>query len=228
MPSIGVGININAVSKVAAAAPAAISFVAAGTEYDGTVNATNWVIDNVNTTIAGDLLVLVMGHSVQTINSGPSGWNEVTGSGQQPPSGGGALRCYWRYATGSDPANYTWVFAVAAGGGAVILQFRDPHGTNPIDALLFNSGGFTTSAIGSSISPTGSTDQLIFAAIAAGTRTFTGPGGAMTERLGGAASAPGTFAGTATLSASGATGTRTATVSSAANWATMMLALKGA
>jgi hypothetical protein len=229
MPILTIGTGIQLAKRKARVVPAggsAISFIGTGTVLDrSTANAT-WVIDNPTSPVLGDLLVLVIANGDATINSGETGWTQVAGSPTSPASSTQDMRCYWRYATGSEPADYTFVFSASVPGAAVILHYRDSHASNPIDAIAFNTGGFNGSFVGSSISPVDTDGQLIYVGCAAGTRTITGPGGSMTERANIVAN-PSVFVGTETLAASGATGTRTAT-STNSNWATMMLALTGA
>lgn len=204
-------------------------FVSTGTEFETPTTSSSWVIDAADAVPNGDLLVMILAHSLGTTTTvtPAGGWSELSGSPQQ--AGGGNtqyLRFYTKVASG-EGSSYTWGFSQNTAGVAIVLHYQGQH-ASPVDAsAFFQSTSAITGLVGSSISPTVTNTELIFVAATAGTRTFSGQSGSLTTLVS-QDNNPSLYVGRETLSASGATGTRTVTASSGAHHMTLMVALKGA
>lgn len=186
----------------------------------------SYVIDTPDNVIENDVLIAFVyyGNHAATTLTPPASWNHITGSPQVTAAGDTVLNVMWRYAPSSPAANYTWGLSPGQGGSGAMVALKDAKLVDPFDGIAFNTGGSNTSAVGSSISPATSNAILFNAVITAGGRTFTPPGGITQEIVAEANSLNVVYK---QLTASGATGTLTHTISSAANWATVMFAVRG-
>lgn len=198
----------------------------------GTADGGNISVTKPSGTVDGDLLFAVHWQDPDgaPASQTASGWTQV-GSTQDNANGSTKL---WRKAASSEGASYT--FGGDASGSSVVIVIRvDGHNAaSPIDAgPSFGTGATSTSHVAPDISPAGSDSLLVCGAygLVAGseTRTYTAPG-TMTEQADLQPSGlwvVGTLA-TQSLAASGATGTRTFTLSASKPWNTFSVAIASA
>jgi hypothetical protein len=182
--------------------------------------------------VAGDVLVAqlaIRGGSGVGISGAPPGWILVnrTNSGTTV-----AQAAYLRFVTAAEPASHAWTFSSNRVSGAVVA-LRGVHTSAPVNAVAAQA---TTSASTSIIAPSVSTtvpETMLLGLYSAenGNGAFSPPSG-MVERadIGSGAGPNGvTLAiASATRSAVGATGTRTATYSMARRGVGLLLALQPA
>lgn len=84
-------------------------------------------------TAANDIMFTFI-KTVSTVNSVPSGWTYLADA--PVGAGGGNAYLYYRVASGSEPADYTWGTAAAARLGIVCITYRDGFNTaDPIDVV---------------------------------------------------------------------------------------------
>lgn len=198
-----------------------------------TVNATaSTIVVTVPTgTIDGD--VLVMGVSARGNLAGsavttPSGWTLrgtpiQTGNGVADQS----LYMFTRVAS-SEPASYTVTVGSTTRIMAAMLAYSGVDNTTPFDVASGNSGASSASAVAPTLSAAATGEMLVEFFASVSNSTWTAPTGS-TERVDISVGSVTSFeAADELLSASGATGTRTATSSVAGVWCAAMLTLKGA
>jgi hypothetical protein len=108
----------------------ALAFVAAA-HYDA-LSSASVVVPVPTGTAANDLMLCFLKNNPDGPNSVPSGWAEL-----------GSLTSlsrnwafYWKLATGSEPADYTWGYAVAGRAAATMVSYRGGFDTaDPIDVV---------------------------------------------------------------------------------------------
>lgn len=180
-------------------------------------------------TAAGDLLVAFT--TCPSSNYTDMTSNEFTQTGADASTANGAASRVWlRTAGGSEPANFT--FGRTSGQSALgeIVALVGADTANPVDAALtWNTGAANTSQAAPSVSPANTGSMLVcgWESGELGSPSYTVPG-SMTEQ---ADQPNGNFVqalATELLSASGATGTRTATASGTAllGWNAFSIAIK--
>ena len=199
-----------------------ITRVAQSSAATGGSGGTSVVVTKPAGTALNDVLVSVVTvrGSSQTINV-PTGWNVVTGLSS---TAGGNLnqRVFYLVAGASEPASYTFSWTVIERGSASILAYRNVDTTTPIDSTVgAQISAASTSIVAPSISTTLVNEMLIgFFGDAHSGATFTTPTG-MTNIFG-AGTEPGSGSGPngvrtliaeQLLTATGASGSRTATSS---------------
>lgn len=91
---------------------------------------------------ANDILFGYVKHNANETPTGvPSGWTLLGSEFHTASTSYWFL--YYKIATGSEPADYTWTFATAARAGGVSIAYRDGFDTaDPIDAV--SDTGYTT------------------------------------------------------------------------------------
>ena len=180
--------------------------------------------------VENDVLVAVVTWWTQTLTP-PTGWTQI-GSTQSwsHPDGTLYARVYYRVAGASEPSTYAWGLNATNDIACTIVAYSNVDTADPIAA---NGAQTQTSAsmTAPSVDAATTADMLLFLGAvgddSAGTRTVTPPSG-MTEL---ADTTNGTtwiksYAAHELLSASGATGTRTATISASARNAGFLVALR--
>lgn len=184
-------------------------------------------------TVAGDVLVVgisVSGGSATTITS-PSGWTLIRRTDNSTTS---SLASYYRVATASEPASYTWTVGGSARSVGILGSYSGVDTTKVIDptassgSMGTGSTGSSTSATATGITTTVPYDQVIGLFETAATTSFSVPSG-MTER--GDVPYPGSAGPTLEMSdvqavATGATGNKTATAVATGAWAAQLFALR--
>lgn len=164
----------------AAPARAAIAFLTSSTAQNG--SAATLVIPRPTSTAAGNLLLAQItfekgsdaGSDTQLT---PSGWTRVVRTNQGTDLG---TAVFWRVATATEPASYTWTFgqSVKAAGG--ILRYTGVDTANPIVSFSGNSGTNANLNALSVTAPAGS--RLVgYYGIKKTSATLSTPGG-MTQR----------------------------------------------
>lgn len=169
---------------------------------------------NSNTTITlnvpsgvsnGHMLYAALAHSGGTITP-PSGWTVII---EQT-----ALKVYQRVAS-SEPASYNWSLNTTDTLAGACIAYSNVDTLNPTDILGGTTNASSTSMAAPSVTTTIATDQLVFfGGTNNGTATATAPG-SMTERADAGTGNAMVYIADRALSSAGATGTYTATLSSA-------------
>jgi hypothetical protein len=92
----------------------------------------------------------------------PSGWTLIgtANPGSFVPGGQTSSKIYWKLATGSEPADYTWTISTGSYSEVGIIAYSGVDTTTPIDASssVESSGGNVTA---SSVTTTVANTQLI-------------------------------------------------------------------
>lgn len=174
---------------------------------------------NTPTTIANDIIVAIIFRGGATLESAPyttpveSGWTAID---DDTTSAEGRYAAFWRVATGSEPSTYS--FNQTGRTSGILVSIRGADTSAPIDAFASNQSSSAVASINApSVTATGADDLLLCAAAfftvggnsSAG--TITDPSGMTPLEF---VNSSGTSNGTAasatalTLTASGATGTK--------------------
>jgi hypothetical protein len=204
------------IALVAAPAGAQIFFVGASNETNNGNAVTTVTLPRPAGTGAGDVVVAqlaIRGGTGASIGVAPPGWTLAsrTDSGTTM-----AQLVYWRVATASEPASYSWSFTPSARANGTAASFRAVLASNPIDAvagagMTTNTNGFTAPAVTTTVANTMLVGMF---SIDDGTTSFTPPPD-MIERVDTATSAGpnGVTASLATalFAGPGNSGSRTAT-----------------
>lgn len=185
---------------------------------------------------AGDVMIASIAVRPSTIAvTPPAGWTLIR-QVPQPNANSSVLSTYYRVAGAAEPASYTWTFGGGAHTGAVggIAGFSGVDTTTPIDD---ENGVATASSVNHaapSVATTQSDGMLVTVHELTSSRTWTPPGG-MTEAVDIASLTPNNAGGISMemnyepRPATGATGTRTASVGGQADsGATQSVALRAA
>lgn len=176
----------------------------------------------------------------------PAGWTQAASAPIDQTTGGGVggfgnrLFVYYRVASGSEPASYTWLFGggpVPAGAAGGIMSFSGVDTTSPIVAEAGQTTASGTSHDAPSIDTGAVTNTMLVSIHSANSSASWDPPGAMTERVDAASLAVPNDLGLSiemnheSFAGSGVTGARTASWVSPPNadtGATYMLALRPA
>jgi hypothetical protein len=147
-----------------------IEFVSSVTN---SINATTITVNAPSGIVSGDLLVAVLAITDGTVTSAPAGWTVHINANTNV---GRAL--YTKTATGSEPANYSWISS-KAGISATILCYTNATGIDVLGARTDVDGTTSTAA---SITPT--KDGVLIGAFALdrSSSTVVTPPSGMTER----------------------------------------------
>jgi hypothetical protein len=179
-------------------------------------NSASWVVSTPSGIVDGNLLIALLWSNVpaRAFNT-PAGWS----AGPAFAGTGFRMSVFTRSGTSSEPASYTFANSVGAvGGHATMHRVTSASLLSPINASTYTELAQSSASpwLASSISPTSKTATLFVdvSYVAVGTgQTFTPPG-SMSQvynfNTGTSEKAAGF---TEVLSASGATGTRSITVS---------------
>ena len=183
---------------------------------------------------SGDLLIATVTVQVTSGDPGvistPTGWTQI----DQIYNTGGTARMatFYKIAGGSETGSYavSWTNASRTAGWAII-DYGGVNTSTPIDAHSISNTYGTTVMTATSVSPTGAADVLVavFCAVNAGSYPLTAaPPSGMTQRLNagaGSSSISPTYVADQQLSASGATGTRSVTMSGGNDQNSALIAL---
>lgn len=102
---------------------------------DGT---TTFTVTPSTTPVQGNLLVIIAGgQQSRGVTTGPSGFTALT---QQGAAVIPTNRIFYKFATGSEPANYTVVWNGTMVGGASFIEVENVDKHNPV-ALHYGTGG---------------------------------------------------------------------------------------
>ena len=184
-------------------------------------------------TVAGDLLLAVVGHGVGSRRNltPPTGWTAVPNTDR---ANGKEVRihAWYKVAGSSEPPSYTFTLtggaATAISGG--MLDVSGANSANPINASGSQSNGSLSTSVGSpSITTTLPSALLVFGGACNNGSTFTPPTG-MAEQwdrgTGGSGARVATETATAGFPNPGATGIRTAAASSPCRSVGIQLAIR--
>jgi Putative Ig domain len=194
-------------------------------------NQSNLIVNVPSGTTTGDLLIAAVNiRTIRTIST-PAGWTLIRTTTRT-----NNLRqaVYYRVATASQPASYTWTFSgTVTGTAGTILRYEGASTTSPIVTHSGRTNGSSTSILTSSISPNVSNTMLVGLFGIRNGATVNPPTGMLEQTE--AAQRTGATTTMVVLQASdqvrpqtGNTGTRTATASSAAVGVGQLLALRPA
>jgi hypothetical protein len=191
----------------------------------GNTPSANNVTVNVPAGVAdGNLLVAVYTNSNAALTvTPPGGWTQIADSATTVTP---RLVLYFRIAS-SEPASYTWNTSASAAQDVLILAY-DQMATSPLDGTVTTNTGTATTATATGLTTTNDNSLLVMAAISQGTRTYSATN-LTTEQYDGSSSggghvSVGVFDGVQTTA--GASGNKTATISSSATWYAMLAAFK--
>jgi hypothetical protein len=172
--------------------------------------------------VAGNVLLMAVGTTGSPSAAVlPSGWAFIDGAADFVVNSNIAILTAWKIATGSEPGSYTVTWT---GGGVatvnIIAQYSGNDQTSPIDAHGTTNGTASASVVSPTLTPTRTPDWRVdfyLARVAPGTVTVPGSQTSRaTDGVDAATDATMTL-GDEALSGLSATGTRTATASSAVN-----------
>jgi MSHA biogenesis protein MshQ len=180
----------------------------------------------------GDVMVAVVTQragSFPIVSSPPSGWTLLLNRDNGSSIG---MAVYYRVATNSEPANWTWNFGASDRAAGAISAYRGVDTSAPIAASGSQANASSVSMTAPSVSPAGANAMLLgIYASQNGGITATAPSG-MAEAYDAATGAgPNGIAlasAYAIQAAAGASGTKVATASSAAISLGSLIALKAA
>lgn len=183
-------------------------------------NITSFVVTMPGSVASGDLLIAVLSGGQGNIITPPAGWTQLFAD--LHGFVGGAV--FYRLSGGSEPGTYTWTFSASQRGNAQVARYSGVDTSDPLDAWEAAAGlGNTSSAVCPDSIAFASNDWMLCGAIGGWGQgsSFTPPGSvtevADTTNAAGGSAGSCMCMGTETLSASGATGTRTWTCSASLN-----------
>lgn len=208
-----------------------MAFVIVAASSATTNGATSVVCTRPTGTAVGHfILTLVAVHGNGTTIAAPSGWT-ASATRTQNNGGGSVTSTYYRFAQAGDSTTTTWTFSASVAATVIQLTISGVDTSSPIVTSSVNSSASSNVNVnGSSITPSVANTLLLFLGSAKSTAAWTAPSG-MTGR-GNAATSAGSNNITSYIAsqdwptASTATGTKTATLSGAAYWSAIMLALR--
>ncbi len=127
---------------------------------------------------AGDVLLATVDVRGKPAITAPGGWTLV-----RQDTSGTALRkaTYWRLATASEPASYTWQFSLARAAVGTILAYDGVSATDPIQASSGQPNAGSTSITAPSLTTT-TPDAVVVGLFGIGGNTAIAPPSGMTER----------------------------------------------
>ena len=180
-------------------------------------------------TVAGDLLLAFVAlPAADTVSAAPSGWTQLAAVDTGGATANIEAHAYWRLAAGGDPSSWTWTFSGSADATALIVAYQDASTGGPIDVSASSSADPGDTTIEApSVTTTHTADLLVtgYAVSDQVAASFTPPSG-MTERADFQNGRTALGLADVVLGATGATGTKTATVSSTPDsWAAFSVAI---
>ncbi|HXE93949.1 MAG TPA: hypothetical protein VN544_09140, partial [Gaiellaceae bacterium] len=198
-------------------------------------NATSVTVTRPASVATGSLMLAQVTLRNNDAITAPAGW---TTTGNLRASGTGLeQRIYYRVATAADTAGttYQWSWATSSDGAAAILAYSGTDTTNPIDVTPTDNAGSGTTATATGLTTTQDNDMID---ALYGAQGQSGPPPTMTQDAGqsltqeyaiSSGSSPASKAlstgADGTLATAGATGNKTATISTSTPWVAHMVAL---
>ena len=174
-------------------------------------------------TVDGDLLVAFVANNTAATITAPAGWTLIVSQARATNS---LQAAWWRIASG-EPADYTFTQTVSGSLSGSIHRISGHHAT-PVDvSAAAASTAQDTAPTAPTVTTTAADTLLVYSASAeaAAQASITAPAG-MTERAEVLAGAGRNHhVATQTLGAAGATGTRAATLATAAHWVALNVAV---
>jgi len=190
------------------------------------------VINRPTNTASGDLLIAAItlnGNVTIPSANVPAGWTRIR---VVPSATAMALVTYYKIATGSEPANYTWTLSASGTAVGSIMRFTGENPANPIDtSSQNNSAGVTGTALSATGITTAGNQELLVAVYGTTAKTGTfNPTGAnqvtmLTPVQHANAAGPTVAAGTRALATAAASGNKTVTAGATGQWAAQLLAI---
>ncbi len=166
----------------------------------------------------GDVMICVI-YIANTTSAltDPAGWTFIR---ETSPAGTTRQRTYWKVAS-AEPASYTFGLSPSAAIGGAMGAIIDGHKADPVDPSHTGNTGVSTTSSGTGFTTQYDNTYLIMVSSTSGNRNYTAS--TLTEDFDDAANLA-WFSG---LQASkGASGNKTATISSAASWGAQLIGIK--
>lgn len=181
------------------------------------------VVTTPGAVVAGDLLVAIM-FTTGGSPAPPVGWSQIGSDGLT--SGVSIGKAWYRVATGSEPANYTWTMSASDSAVLLLSAHTGVDTGNPVETLTWGgSTGATTAHIAPASSPTMPGAMQISAWGATGGSGAYVPPAGMTEFADVTTAWQFGAAAYDALDASGSTGTRTATCNTSTGYLSVSIVL---
>jgi len=188
------------------------------------------VMDKPATTAENDILIAALVRVASAPGAAdvvpPAGFTKIGTTTSVADLGGtnGRLELFWKRATASEPATYTFgQWASATTQGLMVAYSGCPASGDPIDVFSQNSASTGSTATALSVTTTQAQDNLLWLGHNWDASTTLTPPSGMTEKADSLL-----YFSEETITAAGATGNRTQTQASSNPWAVTLLALKGA
>lgn len=191
-------------------------------QVTSTTGAVSMTVTKPVDTVAGDILIAQVSIRINEAITPPADWDSVV---LMTPSTRSEV--FVKVAGGSEPANYQWTWTTSCKGVAAIARYTGGDTTTPIDVAGTVGTAVTNTPIAPSVDTTQANCTLLCFLTINNNMSFT-PDAAMDERWDQTTT---NFSDCAhemadeALSASGATGTRTATASGSDTWGAVLVAL---
>lgn len=205
--------------------PSPITFIGS------TENATNGASTSLALSVpvgtqAQDLMIAELsygGGSGATITK-PAGW---TTTSENFVSGQGWLGVYYKLASASEPASYTWNFSASAQAAGGISTYRCVNQDSPIHAVGATNSGNSNSPKGKSVTTSNSGTRILWFVASSGSVTMTPPDGYINENDISSTGSNNVSAGKGGKGKgnAGSTGDQTGALSTSTTWQTIMVAL---
>ncbi|MBK8188816.1 MAG: hypothetical protein IPK79_00015 [Vampirovibrionales bacterium] len=185
----------------------------AGGDTEVTVNRPTGVVEN-------DVMLATVVYAGGTLTAA-SGWTQVLSQ----VGTGVTTAVYRRTAGASEASSYTWGLSTADGLAVAISAYSGVNGSNPIADSNSQANASSASMTAPGVTPASSVDMLVFVGGAAGDIRATAPG-SMTEDADTGTTGVSVYMADQLLASGDATGTRTATLASAAANAAGLVSLR--
>lgn len=155
-----------------AASAIALRSTATGTNGAGS---TGLILANPAGVQSGDVLIaqLVI-NSASTVITAPSGWRLIRST---KSSSSVQTASYYKVATASEPASYSWASGASQPATGAISSFTGVDPVNPIDVSSGNYNATTATASFTQITATAANDMLLALVGVSGNTTVTPPSG---------------------------------------------------
>lgn len=176
------------------------------------------IIQRPTGTVNGDFLLAYF-YSVNPVSVVPSGWTLLN----YQAGTGGYLYIYYKFAS-SEPANWTWTLSASGWWAADCKGYTNVGTISPVDKYRFGTNASGTAMAAGGIDPASAAGMLIFIGGVPGNIRATPPSG-MTEYTDFGGTGASIYMASVLLANDNATGTKTATLASAAASVVCLLAL---
>ncbi len=121
--------------------------------------------------VANDVMIAAISYHGASAITAPSGWTLI----QNTAVTFAEVSTYWKVASGSEPANYTWGFGSVAGAAGVILDYVGVDTAAPVMAVQQSSAVLTTSQTLPAVSTAGDNVRLVMVQAINSNTTMTVP-----------------------------------------------------